>query len=62
MIMKKIESTRKIIIGSEIRIYRKVFGYSKLTVIENNDYYIAALSDDDFFNYVRDGNTVEEHL
>lgn len=60
--MKKLETTRKIIIGSTIRVYKKGFGYSKFDVIENNDYYIAAMASDDFFASVGAGDALEAYL
>lgn len=60
--MKKLETTRKIIPGSVIRVYRKGFGYTTLTIIDNNDYYLSALSGEDFFNFCRENSTVEAYL
>jgi hypothetical protein len=60
--MKRLESTKRIIVGTIIRIYRKGFGYSKLEVIENNDYYIAALAQDDFFKSAGEGDVLESYL
>lgn len=60
--MKKLETTRKIIIGSTIRVYKKGFGYSKFEVIENNDYYIAAMARNDFFESAGAGDTLETYL
>jgi hypothetical protein len=61
-IMKKLETTRKIIIGTVIRAYRKGFGYSTFEVIENNEYYIAVLAQEDFFGSVREGDQLEAYL
>ena len=60
--MKKLESTRKIPVDSILRVYRKGFGYSKLTIIENNDYYLAGRVGDDFFQSVTEGDVVEAYL
>jgi len=60
--MKKLETTRKIIIGSTIRVYKKGFGYSKFEGLENNDYYLAALARDHFFTSVGTGDTIEAYL
>lgn len=60
--MKRLDTTKKIAVKSTIRAYKKGFGYSTLTVIENNDYYLAALSGDDFFKAAREGDTVEAYL
>lgn len=62
IIMKKLESTRKIAGGSVIRIYKKGFGYSKITVIDATDYYLAVLADDDLFLTLREGELVEGYL
>jgi hypothetical protein len=60
--MKKLETTKKIVIGTVIRAHRKGFGYSTFEVIENNDYYIAALAHEDFFRSVREGDLLESYL
>ncbi|MBP7734944.1 MAG: hypothetical protein KA369_03115 [Spirochaetes bacterium] len=60
--MKKLESTRKIINGSDIRIYKKGFGYSKITVIDSTDYYLAAMADDDLYRAIREGDRVDSYL
>lgn len=60
--MKKLETTKKIAVKSLIRVYKKGFGYSSLTVIENNDYYLAALTGRDMAGAARDGDTVEAYL
>jgi len=60
--MKKLESTRRIISGSVIRIYKKGFGYSKITVIDNTDYYLAAMAEDDLFNAIHEGDQSEAYL
>ena len=60
--MKKLESTKKIIIGSTIRVYRKGFGYSKLTIIENSEQFLAAAAEDAFFHSIQEGDIVEAYL
>ena len=60
--MKKLETTRRIISGTVIRVYKKGFGYSTFEVIENNDYYIAALAQEDFFRFVKEGDLLEAYL
>ncbi len=60
--MKKLESTRKIINGSVIRIYKKGFGYSKITVIDSTDYYLAAMADDDLHSAIREGDSLDSYL
>lgn len=60
--MKKLDTTRKIIVGSVVRVYRKGFGYSKITIIDNNDYFITGLADEEFFEYCKENDTVEAYL
>jgi hypothetical protein len=60
--MKKLETTRRIIVGTVIRVYKKGFGYSVFEVIENNDYYMAAMGQDDFFRSAREGDQLEAYL
>lgn len=48
--MKKIKTTRDIPEGSIIRIYKKGYGYGRIRIIENHQYYIAALSDSDLYD------------
>jgi len=61
-IVKKLESTKKILIGTGIRVYRKGFGYSKLTVIESNEHYFAATSEESFYHSIQEGDIVEAYL
>jgi hypothetical protein len=60
--VKKLETTKKIVIGSVIRVYRKGFGYSKLTVMDNNEHYLAATAEDAFFHSIIEGDIVEAYL
>ncbi len=60
--MKKLESTKKIISGSVIRIYKKGFGYSKITVVDNTDYYLAVMADDDLFHAFHEGDQSEAYF
>jgi hypothetical protein len=60
--MRKLDTTRKIVAGTVIRIYKKNFGYSKLEVIENNDHYLAALAQQDFFNSAGERDLLEAYL
>src|SRR5271157_2072488 len=59
--MKKLESTKKIAVGSILRIYKKGFGYTKLTLVDNGDYYFAGLVSDDFFKSADDGDFIEAY-
>lgn len=60
--MKKLETTKKIVIGSTIRVYRKGFGYSKLTVMENSEHYLSAIAEEAFFYSIQEGDIVEAYL
>jgi hypothetical protein len=60
--MKRLDTTRRIMTGSTFRVYRKGFGYSKFEVLENNDFYIAAMTQEDFFGSVREGDHLEAYL
>ncbi|PKL39101.1 MAG: hypothetical protein CVV44_09550 [Spirochaetae bacterium HGW-Spirochaetae-1] len=60
--MKKLESTKRIPVDSVLRVYKKGFGYSRLTIIDNNDRYMATLSDEDFYNSIPDGSSIEAYL
>ncbi len=60
--MKKLEDTKKIVAGSVIRIYCKGFGYSILKVHENSESYLAMTVNEELFNFIREGNTVEAYL
>jgi hypothetical protein len=60
--MKRLESTRKIGQNTLLRVYKKGFGYSRLTVIEVNEYYIAALAHAEFTENVKPGDEIDVYL
>jgi len=60
--MKKMKSTKRIPEGTILRVYKKGYGYSRLKVIDNNDNYIGAVSDESFFNFIEDGGILETYL
>ena len=60
--MKKLETTKKLIPGSVLRVYKKGFGYSKLSVIEANDYYISLLADPEFSDITDPGDRIDVYL
>ena len=60
--MKKITATKDIKLNAILRVYKKGYGYAKLVVIENNDYFLCALSDDEFISHVNNGDTIEAYL
>ncbi len=60
--VKKMETTLQIPEGMVVRVYRKGFGYSIITVLGNNQHFLAALCDEDFFTSTGDGETVDAYL
>jgi hypothetical protein len=60
--MKRIDNTRKIPINSLLRVYKKGFGYSKVTIVDVNEDFFGGLVDDDFYNFIRDGDIVDAYL
>lgn len=60
--MKRLESTKQIPIGSQLRIYKKGYGYAILNVTATSDYFLAALSDAEFMMTVQDGDALEAYL
>jgi len=60
--MKKLKSTKNIPLKSIIRLYKKGYGYAKLSVIENNNYFIAAFTDPEFFPSVNDEDILEAYF
>ncbi len=60
--MKKIVSTEEIAPGNVIRIYKKGYGYASVNVIDNNEYFWAALVTNDLSDHVAVGDSVEAYL
>jgi hypothetical protein len=60
--MKNLTSTNRIQKDVILRIYKKGFGYSKLTVIHNEDEYIAARASSELLNNVRDGDKIQVYF
>jgi len=60
--MRKLASTHKIKKDVILRVYKKGFGYSKLTVLHNEDQYIAATASAEFLNNVRDGDKIQVYF
>ena len=60
--MKKIKSTKNFKEGDVIRVYKKGYGYSKLTVFDNCDHFLAAWATEDFFQKVNDGDFLESYF
>jgi len=61
-IMKKITKTNDIKTNTPIRVYKKGYGYSLLTLIENNDLFLICKSPDDFFKHIQENETVECYI
>ncbi len=60
--MKRLESTRKIDENALLRVYKKGFGYSRLSVIEVNEYYIAAFAHAEFMEFINPGDEIDVYL
>ena len=60
--MIKINSTRDIKENSVLRIYKRGYGYSKITVFDVNDYFLAALADRDLIENVVEGDICKSYL
>jgi hypothetical protein len=60
--MKKIDSTRKIPLGTVVRLYKKGFGYCRAEILENSNYFIALKVASDFINAVTDRDILEAYI
>jgi len=60
--MKKINTTQDIKPNSILRVYKKGYGYSKIKVIDVNDFFIAALTDNNFIRHVKNGEQLLAYL
>ncbi|MFC1670381.1 hypothetical protein ACFL20_08300 [Spirochaetota bacterium] len=60
--MKKLESTKAIPINSILRVYKESYGYSKVKIIDINEYFFGAYCDKDFSLSVNDGDIIEAYL
>lgn len=60
--MKKIESTKKIPHSTQLRVYRRGYGYGRGSVIVNHDSFLAVAIDGDFVETLRKGSNVEVYL
>ncbi|NMB65646.1 MAG: hypothetical protein GYA16_12345 [Spirochaetes bacterium] len=60
--MKKITRTNDIKTNTPIRVYKKGYGYTLLTLIENNDLFLICKSPEDFFTYIPENETVECYI
>ena len=60
--MKNLESTRNIPEKSILRVYKKGFGYSRLEVLINTEYFLCARAEDDFMKSLDEGDSLETYL
>jgi hypothetical protein len=60
--MKRIDSTRKIPLGTVIRLYKKGFGYCRTEILENFDDFIAMKVSIDFINAVNESDKIEAYI
>jgi hypothetical protein len=60
--MKKINSTREVKENTLIRVYKKGFGYSLLTTVENTEYILICRCDRKFLDVIHKGDTLECYL
>ncbi len=60
--MKKINSTREIKENTLIRVYKKGFGYSLLTTVENTEFILICRCDRLFTDVLHKGDTLECYL
>ena len=60
--MKKINSTREIKENTLIRVYKKGFGYSLLTTVENTEFFLICRCDREFTDIARKGDSLECYL
>jgi len=60
--MKKIITTSDIKANTPIRIYKKGYGYSLLSLLENNDLFLICKSSEDFFSNINENDSVECYI
>ncbi|TAL36569.1 MAG: hypothetical protein EPN93_07005 [Spirochaetes bacterium] len=60
--MKTITSTRNLKIESALRVYKRGFGYAKVTVIDVNEYFLAMQVPEDLYEHAADGDTLDGYL
>lgn len=59
--MKKIKSTKNLMHGSIIRVYKKGFGYDKIKIVDVSDYFFAGISGYDFFSSAAYSDKIEAY-
>lgn len=62
MVMKKLETTRRLVPGTLLRVYRKGYGYGRFTVRDVTDDYFACLCAGNFFYNIVPGDQVEAYM
>lgn len=60
--MKKLETTRRIVQGTVLRIYKQGFGYARLAVTDVTDHYMACLCESEYFMHAKPGDSLEVYL
>lgn len=60
--MKSISSTKNLKENCLLRVYKKGFGYAILTIVDINDYFLAAIAPDDLYSITRDGDTLDTYF
>ncbi len=60
--MKNIDSTKKIRIDTLLRVYRKGYGYARMTMVDSMDTYFSARTEREFLNRLEDGDRIECYL
>lgn len=60
--MKSFTSTEHLKIKSMLRVYKKGYGYAKLSVMDVNEYFVAAFSPEDFYNHVSVDDILDAYL
>jgi hypothetical protein len=60
--MKTITSTRNLKTESVLRVYKRGFGYAKVTVIDVNEYFLAVQVPEDLYAHASDGDSLDGYL
>ncbi len=60
--MKRLKSTRDLRVNDVLRVYKKGFGYAKLTVIDVHPEFISARAERVFIENVRQGDILEAYF
>jgi hypothetical protein len=60
--MKKLDTTKQLPLESVLRIYKRGYGYAKLTVVATHELFLAAQSPNEFISSVNVGDVLEAYL